>query len=119
MCTRQRANRRRSGSQCVTGISLAISKLLHCGTGHAGWNTAYYDMNFGPLGLSKIATRTLIFYGDRDSQQLPEEWNSRQRHLSANEPDKRAFCIGSPEAIMDAFANPRNVPWRGKRCLWK
>jgi integrase len=26
-------------------------------------------------------------------------------------PDSRAFCIGSPEAILDAFANPRNVSW--------
>jgi hypothetical protein len=96
MCTRQRANRRRSGSQCVTGISLAISKLLHCGTGHAGWNTAYYDMNFGPLGLSKIATRTLIFYGDRDSQQLPEESYKRkcqETYLSVGSVPT-LFCFG-------------------------
>jgi hypothetical protein len=30
-----------------------------------------------------------------------------------------AFGFGSPEAIMDAFANPRDAPWGGKRCLWK
>jgi len=32
---------------------------------------------------------------------------------------QRAFGIGNPEAIMDAFANARNGPSGDKRCLWK
>jgi hypothetical protein len=31
----------------------------------------------------------------------------------------KSFGIGSPEAIMDLFANPRNSPGGGKRCRWK
>jgi hypothetical protein len=43
----------------------------------------------------------------------------RERPISVTGIIDEPLVSGIREAIMDAFANPRNSPLGGKRCLWK
>ena len=51
--------------------------------------------------------------GSADGSQRKVYWRTRTTFRLILVPEGRQSLIHVPEAIVDAFANPRNVPWRG------